>query len=40
VLDVVRGLGVEVRGLTAEEGRLDSLYRELVADAPPRGAAP
>jgi Cu-processing system ATP-binding protein len=34
VLDVVRGLGVEVRGLTAEEGRLDLLYRELVADAP------
>jgi Cu-processing system ATP-binding protein len=39
VLDVVRGLGVEVRGLTAEEGRLDVLYRELVADAPP-GAHP
>jgi Cu-processing system ATP-binding protein len=35
VLDVVRSLGVEVRGLTAEEGRLDVLYRELVADAPP-----
>jgi Cu-processing system ATP-binding protein len=34
VLDVVRGLGVEVRGLTADEGRLDGLYRELVADAP------
>jgi Cu-processing system ATP-binding protein len=34
VLDVVRGLGVEVRGLTAEEGRLDVLYRELVAGAP------
>jgi Cu-processing system ATP-binding protein len=34
VLDVVRGLGVEVRGLTAEEGRLDVLYRELVAEAP------
>lgn len=34
VLDVVRGLGVEVRGLTAEDGRLDVLYRELVADAP------
>jgi Cu-processing system ATP-binding protein len=39
VLDVVRGLGVEVRGLTAEEGRLDVLYRELVAEAP-RGAHP
>jgi Cu-processing system ATP-binding protein len=34
-LDVVRGQGVEVRGLTAEDGRLDALYRELVADAPP-----
>jgi len=34
VLDLVRGLGVEVRGLTAEEGRLDALYRELVAEAP------
>jgi Cu-processing system ATP-binding protein len=31
VLDAVRALGVEVRGLTAEEGRLDVLYRELVA---------
>ena len=38
VLDAVRALGVEVRGLTAEEGRLDVLYRELVADAdPPSG---
>jgi Cu-processing system ATP-binding protein len=37
VLDVVRGLGVEVRGLTAEEGRLDALYRELVAAAPGGG---
>jgi Cu-processing system ATP-binding protein len=34
VLDAVRGLGVEVRGLTAEEGRLDTFYRELVAEAP------
>ena len=34
VLDAVRGLGVEVRGLTAEDGRLDALYRELVAEAP------
>jgi Cu-processing system ATP-binding protein len=32
VLDAVRGLGVEVRGLTAEEGRLDVLYRELIAE--------
>ncbi len=35
VLEAVRALGVEVRGLTAEDGRLDALYRELVADAPP-----
>jgi Cu-processing system ATP-binding protein len=34
VLDLVRGLGVEIRGLTADEGRLDALYRELVAEAP------
>ncbi len=33
VLDAVRALGIEVRGLTAEEGRLDVLYRELVAEA-------
>jgi Cu-processing system ATP-binding protein len=39
VLDVVRGLGAELRGLTAEEGRLDALYRELVADAPGHGHA-
>lgn len=32
VLDLVRGAGAEVRGLTAEEGRLDELYRELVAE--------
>ena len=37
VLDVVRGMDVEVRGLTAEEGRLDVLYRELVAEAPAGG---
>lgn len=30
VLDVVRGAGAEIRGLTAEEGRLDAFYRELV----------
>jgi Cu-processing system ATP-binding protein len=38
VLDSLRTLGVEVRGLTAEEGRLDVLYRELVSEtekAPP-----
>jgi Cu-processing system ATP-binding protein len=43
VLDAVRALGVEVRGLSAEEGRLDVLYRELVAEAEaksgPGGAA-
>lgn len=33
VLDTVRAQGVEVRGLTADEGRLDALYRELVAEA-------
>ena len=32
VLDALRTLGVEVRGLTAEEGRLDVLYRELVGE--------
>jgi Cu-processing system ATP-binding protein len=31
VLDLVRGAGAEIRGLTAEEGRLDTLYQELVA---------
>jgi Cu-processing system ATP-binding protein len=30
VLDRVRQEGAEIRGLTAEEGRLDELYRELV----------
>jgi Cu-processing system ATP-binding protein len=30
VLDVLRQGRVEIRGLTAEEGRLDTLYRELV----------
>ena len=30
VLERVRGAAVEIRGLTAEEGRLDMLYRELV----------
>jgi Cu-processing system ATP-binding protein len=39
VLEVVRALRVEVRGLTAEEGRLDALYRELVAEAPGRAHA-
>jgi Cu-processing system ATP-binding protein len=31
VLDAVRNAGAEIRGLTAEEGRLDALYQELVA---------
>ena len=30
VLDLVREAGAEIRGLAAEEGRLDLLYRELV----------
>jgi len=34
VIDLVRGLGVEIRGLTSDEGRLDVLYRELVAERP------
>ena len=32
VLDIVRGSGAAIRGLTAEEGRLDGLYRELVTE--------
>jgi Cu-processing system ATP-binding protein len=34
VLDRVRQEGAEIRGLTAEEGRLDELYRELVGRNP------
>jgi Cu-processing system ATP-binding protein len=30
VLDLVRAAGAEIRGLSAEEGRLDGLYAELV----------
>jgi Cu-processing system ATP-binding protein len=30
VIDIVRGSGATIRGLTAEEGRLDGFYRELV----------
>jgi len=30
----VRQEGAEIRGLTAEEGRLDELYRELVGKDP------
>jgi Cu-processing system ATP-binding protein len=33
VLDIVRGSGVTIHGLTAEEGRLDGFYRELVAES-------
>jgi Cu-processing system ATP-binding protein len=40
VLDVTRALAVELRGLTADEGRLDVLYRELVAEAGPAHAEP
>jgi Cu-processing system ATP-binding protein len=32
VLDAVRNAGAEIRGLTAEEGRLDTFYRELVEE--------
>jgi Cu-processing system ATP-binding protein len=39
VLDRVRERGVEIRGLSAEEGRLDVLYRELVAEAGTHAAA-
>ena len=30
VLDAIRAAGGDIRGLTADEGRLDALYRELV----------
>lgn len=33
VLDAVRAAGGEIRGLTAEEGRLDAFYRELVEES-------
>jgi Cu-processing system ATP-binding protein len=32
-LDALRDAGVEIRGLTAEEGRLDTFYRELIGDS-------
>jgi Cu-processing system ATP-binding protein len=32
VLDIVRETGAEIRGLTAEDGRLDAFYRELVGE--------
>lgn len=34
ILDLVRGHGHAIRGLTAEEGRLDALYKELVGEQP------
>jgi Cu-processing system ATP-binding protein len=33
ILDLIRESGAEIRGLTAEEGRLDAFYRELVGAA-------
>ncbi len=33
VLDIVRASGAEIRGLAAEEGRLDTFYREVVGGA-------
>jgi Cu-processing system ATP-binding protein len=38
VLDLVRSQGAEILGLSTEEGRLDTLYRELVKASP--GEAP
>ncbi|HSL22388.1 MAG TPA: ABC transporter ATP-binding protein [Vicinamibacterales bacterium] len=32
ILDAIRAAGAEIRGITAEEGRLDAFYRELVED--------
>ena len=40
VLDRVRAWHIEIRGLTAEEGRLDTLYRELVHGVERPGATP
>jgi hypothetical protein len=34
VLDVIRAAGAEITGLTAEEGRLDHFYRELIGGQP------
>jgi Cu-processing system ATP-binding protein len=33
-LESVRAHGVEIRGLTSEDGRLDVLYRDLAGGAP------
>lgn len=38
VLDLVRASGAEIHGLVAEDGRLDALYRELVAEPGPDAA--
>jgi Cu-processing system ATP-binding protein len=38
VIDLVRSAGLEIRGLTAEEGRLDAFYQELVRESPPEEA--
>jgi len=32
-LDAIRQQGIEIRGLTAEEGRLDTFYRELIGES-------
>jgi Cu-processing system ATP-binding protein len=32
ILDIIRSAGAEIRGLTAEEGRLEAFYRELVEE--------
>jgi Cu-processing system ATP-binding protein len=34
ILDLIREAGGDIRGLTADEGRLDALYRELVGGQP------
>lgn len=34
VLDLIRAAGAEIRGLTAEDGRLDDFYRELIGGRP------
>lgn len=39
-LEAVRGAGATVLGLTAEDGRLDALYRELAQAGAEKGARP
>jgi hypothetical protein len=34
VLDAIRAAGAEIVGLTAEEGRLDAFYGELIGGQP------